>query len=176
MKTSAALIAIAIAPLVLLSEALPQAPQANKPTQLIGTWRLVSRVTTLSSGQQFEDKELGSKALGYLVYDETGHVFAQLMRPNRTPTEMESSSNRMEPEEFRRQGHAVVDWIAEYYKRVESFPVLSQVAPGEIRASLPAQAPQQGDAFEQILADVDKLILPGVTHWQSPNFFAFFPS
>ena len=66
------------------------------PTQLIGTWRLVSRVTTLSSGQQFEDKELGSKALGYLVYDETGHVFAQLMRPNRTQKEMEGCSNRIE--------------------------------------------------------------------------------
>ena len=93
--------------------------------------------------------------------------------PEQTPLQ---KSFHMDPEEFRRQGHAVVDWIAEYYKRVESFPVLSQVAPGEIRASLPTQAPQQGDAFEQILADVDKLILPGVTHWQSPNFFAFFPS
>jgi aromatic-L-amino-acid decarboxylase len=82
----------------------------------------------------------------------------------------------MDPDEFREHGHAVVDWIADYYKRIESFPVLSQVRPGEIRASLPPQAPQQGEAFETILGDVEKLILPGVTHWQSPNFFAYFSS
>jgi len=82
----------------------------------------------------------------------------------------------MDPEEFRKHGHAVVDWIAEYYKRVESLPVLSQVRPGEVRSSLPAEAPQAGEDFETILQDIDKLILPGVTHWQSPNFFAFFPS
>lgn len=85
-------------------------------------------------------------------------------------------SFHMPPEEFRKHGHAVVDWIADYYKRIEEFPVLSQVAPGEIRASLPAQAPEQGESFPEILHDVEKLILPGVTHWQSPNFFAFFPS
>jgi aromatic-L-amino-acid decarboxylase len=85
-------------------------------------------------------------------------------------------SFHMDPEEFRERGHVVIDWIADYYKRIESFPVLSQVHPGEIRASLPAHAPQQGDAFETILGDVEKLILPGVTHWQSPNFFAFFNS
>jgi aromatic-L-amino-acid decarboxylase len=85
-------------------------------------------------------------------------------------------SFHMDPEEFRERGHEVVDWIANYYKRIESFPVLSQVKPGEIRASLPAHAPQQGESFETILGDVDKLILPGVTHWQSPNFFAYFPS
>ena len=85
-------------------------------------------------------------------------------------------SFHMDPEELRKHGHAVVDWIAEYYKRIESFPVLSQVAPGEIRASLPPSPPQHGEPFERIFADLEKLILPGVTHWQSPNFFAFFPS
>src|SRR5215470_13976458 len=84
------------------------------------------------------------------------------------------SSFHMDPDEFRKQGHAVVDWIADYYKRIESFPVLSQVAPGEIRASLPKEAPQQPQAFDRILADVERLILPGITHWQSPNFYAFF--
>jgi aromatic-L-amino-acid decarboxylase len=82
----------------------------------------------------------------------------------------------MDPEEFRKHGYAVVDWIADYYKRIEEFPVLSQVAPGEIRASLPREAPQQGERFEAMLRDVEKLILPGITHWQSPKFFAFFPS
>jgi len=81
----------------------------------------------------------------------------------------------MTPEEFRRHGHAVVDWIADYYKRIESYPVLSQAKPGEIRASLPSAAPAKGEPFAAILADVEKLILPGVTHWQSPNFFAYFP-
>jgi aromatic-L-amino-acid/L-tryptophan decarboxylase len=85
-------------------------------------------------------------------------------------------SFHMDPEEFRKHGHAVIDWIAEYYKRIESYPVLSQVRPGEVRASLPGNAPQQGESVERILQDVDKLILPGVTHWQSPNFFAYFPS
>jgi len=88
----------------------------------------------------------------------------------------EKKSFHMDPDEFRERGHQVVDWIADYYKRIESFPVLSQAQPGEIRSSLPAQAPQQGEPFETILGDFEKLILPGVTHWQSPNFFAYFPS
>ena len=82
----------------------------------------------------------------------------------------------MTPDEFRRWGHAVVDWIAEYQQRVESLPVLSQVQPGEIRATLPAEPPQHGEPFDAMLADMDKVILPGLTHWQSPNFFAFFPA
>ncbi len=81
----------------------------------------------------------------------------------------------MTPDEFRRHGHAVIDWIADYQARVETFPVLSQVKPGEIRASLPAQPPAQGEAFDTLMKDVEHLILPGVTHWQSPNFFAYFP-
>ncbi|RLC60936.1 MAG: aspartate aminotransferase family protein, partial [Chloroflexi bacterium] len=85
-------------------------------------------------------------------------------------------SFHMTVEEFRRYGRAVVDWIADYYQRIESFPVLSQVKPGQIRASLPAEPPVQGEPFEAILKDVEELILPGVTHWQSPNFFAFFPA
>jgi aromatic-L-amino-acid decarboxylase len=88
----------------------------------------------------------------------------------------EKKSFHMDPDEFRERGHEVVDWIADYYKRIESFPVLSQAKPGEIRSSLPADAPQQGETFENILGDFEKLILPGVTHWQSPNFFAYFPS
>ena len=82
----------------------------------------------------------------------------------------------MSPEEFRRWGHAVVDWVADYQRRVESLPVLSRVQPGQIRASLPPEPPQRGESFDAILADVEKLILPGITHWQSPNFFAFFPA
>jgi len=82
----------------------------------------------------------------------------------------------MSPEEFRRQGHAVVDWIADYYSHIESFPVLARVQPGEIRSLLPQHPPQQGEPFAQILGDIDRLILPGITHWQSPNFYAYFPA
>ncbi|HET8826041.1 MAG TPA: pyridoxal-dependent decarboxylase [Terriglobales bacterium] len=85
------------------------------------------------------------------------------------------TSFHMTPDEFRKQGHAVVDWIADYYQRIETFPVLSQSHPREIRASLSKDAPAQPEPFETILADVEKLILPGITHWQSPNFFAYFP-
>jgi len=88
----------------------------------------------------------------------------------------EPSSLHMSPDEFRRQGHAVVDWIADYYSRVESFPVLSRVHPGEIRAKLPARPPQEGEAFDQIFADIERIVLPGITHWQSPNFYAYFPT
>ena len=84
-------------------------------------------------------------------------------------------SFHMDPEEFRKHGHKVVDWIADYYRRIESYPVLSPVVPGQIRSSLPTESPRQGESFEAILGDVEKLILPGITHWQSPNFFAFFP-
>jgi aromatic-L-amino-acid decarboxylase len=86
-----------------------------------------------------------------------------------------NESFHMTSEEFRRYGRAVIDWIADYYERVETLPVLSQVQPGEIRASLPAEPPLQGEAFDDILRDVERLILPGITHWQSPNFYAYFP-
>ena len=88
----------------------------------------------------------------------------------------EEKSFHMTPDEFRRYGHAMVDWIADYQSRVESFPVLSKAKPGEIRAALPAHPPAQGEPFDALLKDVERVILPGVTHWQSPNFFAYFPS
>jgi aromatic-L-amino-acid/L-tryptophan decarboxylase len=88
----------------------------------------------------------------------------------------DAKSFHMSAEEFRRHGKEVVDWIADYYERVESLPVLSQAKPGETRASLPIQAPRQGESFRAIMSDVDRLIMPGITHWQSPNFFAFFPA
>ena len=88
----------------------------------------------------------------------------------------EEKSFHMTAQEFRRHGRAVVDWIADYWQRVESLPVLSKVQPGEIRAALPSSPPVDGEPFESVLRDVDAAILPGVTHWQSPNFFAFFPA
>lgn len=89
---------------------------------------------------------------------------------------MNDKSFHMTPEEFRQHGHEVIDWIADYYSRIESYPVLSRVKPGEIRVSLPPDPPVQGEQFDVILADIEKLIVPGITHWQSPNFFAYFPA
>ncbi|HEY6064631.1 MAG TPA: pyridoxal-dependent decarboxylase, partial [Thermoanaerobaculia bacterium] len=82
----------------------------------------------------------------------------------------------MTPEDFRRHGRDVVDWIADYMERVEKLPVLSKVRPGEIRAALPPEPPARGELFEVMLEDVDRILLRGITHWQSPNFFAYFPS
>lgn len=87
-----------------------------------------------------------------------------------------SASYHMTPDEFRRRGHETVEWVARYLERLEEFPVLSQVAPGEVRAALPARPPEQGEPYEDVLRDLDEIILPGVTHWQSPRFFGYFPS
>ena len=82
----------------------------------------------------------------------------------------------MTPDEFREYGHQVVEWIAAYYERLESFPVLSPVEPGEIRAALPADPPEHGEGFDGVLHDLDALLMPGITHWQHPSFFAYFPA
>ena len=82
----------------------------------------------------------------------------------------------MTPDQFRQHGHEVVDWIADYWARVESLPVRSQVSPGDVRAALPADAPEQGEPFSAVLADLDRVVLPGVTHWQHPGFFGYFPA
>ncbi|MEN8149712.1 MAG: pyridoxal-dependent decarboxylase [Planctomycetota bacterium] len=85
-------------------------------------------------------------------------------------------SFHMTPDEFRRHGRDVVDWIASYMERVEELPVGSRAAPGEIRAKLPAAPPEHGEPFENLLADMDDVVLPGITHWQSPNWFGYFPA
>src|SRR5690606_11073071 len=82
----------------------------------------------------------------------------------------------MTPEEFRQYGHAVVDWIADYRSRVEQLPVMARSAPGEIRSQLPASPPQEPEPFDRILADLDRVVLPGLSHWQHPRFFGYFPA
>ncbi|MGH8874117.1 MAG: pyridoxal-dependent decarboxylase [Acidimicrobiia bacterium] len=82
----------------------------------------------------------------------------------------------MTPDEFRKAGAELVDWIASYMERVEDLPVLAQVKPGDVRAQLPPHPPHQGEPFDAILGDVERIVLPGVSHWQSPNFFGFFPA
>ncbi|MFM8785086.1 MAG: pyridoxal-dependent decarboxylase [Phycisphaerales bacterium] len=88
----------------------------------------------------------------------------------------ESSIPAPQPFDFRKHGHAMVDWIADYLDRVERFPVQSTVAPGWVRSQLPAHPPEHGEPWDRIAADVDRVILPGITHWQSPNFFGYFPA
>ena len=82
----------------------------------------------------------------------------------------------MTNEEFRKQAHQFADWMADYYENREDYPVKSQVKPGSIYASLPESAPEKGENMEAIFSDFKDLILPGITHWQNPNFFAYFPA
>src|SRR5512140_960278 len=80
----------------------------------------------------------------------------------------------MDSGEFRKAGHALVDWIAEYLEHSEKYPVLSQVKPGEIAKALPTAAPERGEPFSAIMADFERVLVPGLTHWNSPRFFAYF--
>jgi aromatic-L-amino-acid decarboxylase len=80
----------------------------------------------------------------------------------------------MSPEEFRRHGHEVVNWIADYLEGIEAYPITCNMLPGEIRESLPATAPYIGESFDNILHDFNSKIIPGITHWNHPGFFAYF--
>lgn len=80
----------------------------------------------------------------------------------------------MSSEDFRRYGRQVVDWIADYLSHSERYPVLSQNDPGDLKKALPSVAPELGEAMETMLADLDRLVVPGVTHWNHPGFFAYF--
>ena len=80
----------------------------------------------------------------------------------------------MSREDFRRFGHQLIDWIADYLEKAEDLPVLSQIEPGDLKAQLPKVPPAKGEAMEQIIADVDRLIVPALTHWNHPSFFAYF--
>ena len=82
----------------------------------------------------------------------------------------------MSPEEFRRHGHEVVDWIADYWTRLPELPVRSPAMPGDVRAALPEAPPETGEPISAILADLDRVVVPGLTHWQHPGFFGYFPA
>ena len=82
----------------------------------------------------------------------------------------------MTPEEFRRRGHEVVEWLADYMERVGSLPISASVSPGQIRDRLPNAAPEEPEEFDALMRDLDEVVLPGITHWQSPGWFGYFPS
>jgi aromatic-L-amino-acid decarboxylase len=89
-------------------------------------------------------------------------------------TDVRPTDERLHAADLRTDGHAVLEWAASYLERVGDLPVLAQVAPGEIRSRLPAQAPDEPEPFSAVLRDLDEILLPGVTHWQHPRFFAYF--
>src|SRR5438552_11741601 len=82
----------------------------------------------------------------------------------------------MTPEEFRAAGHRLIDWIADYRARAGTFPVMARTEPGDIRNRLPAQPPHGPEPFDAIVRDLDQIIVPGLSHWQHPRFFGYFPS
>jgi len=87
----------------------------------------------------------------------------------------QNSKSRVAAEQLLRDGCVALDWISKYLERAPELPVLSQLKPGDVLASLPGQPPSAPESFQTILKDLDTKILPGITHWQSPNFFAYFP-
>lgn len=81
----------------------------------------------------------------------------------------------MTPDDFRRYGHQLIDWIADYRATVDTRPVLERTEPGDIRRLLPAAPPDAGESFDEVLADLDRVVMPGLTHWTHPRFFGYFP-
>jgi len=82
----------------------------------------------------------------------------------------------MTPDEFRKHAHELVEWMAHYLESVEQFPVKSKVKPGDIFKQLPDEPPSDAQPFDRLMKDMEEIIMPGITHWQSPNFFAYFPA
>jgi aromatic-L-amino-acid decarboxylase len=82
----------------------------------------------------------------------------------------------MKPDDFRKHAHELVEWMAGYMENVENFPVKSSVAPGEIFKKIPDNPPLHSEPFDSLMKDFDEIIMPGITHWQNPNFFAYFPA
>jgi len=82
----------------------------------------------------------------------------------------------MKNDDFRRSGHQFVDWIADYFENIEKYPVRSRVEPGDIKKLIPAVPPSRGEAMEGIFADFERVVMPGITHWQHPGWFGYFPA
>ena len=92
------------------------------------------------------------------------------------PTHPSSSTDPLDVDAFRRNAHALVDWIADYLAGLEDRPVREPARPGDVRAKLPDRAPEHPEAFDAVMADLDRVVVPGLTHWQHPGWFAYFPA
>ena len=109
--------------------------------------------------------------------DTMSHDSASFESPREAPSaDAVPVAPHMTPEELRLWGGRFLEWVARYHEQIESYPVLSRVRPGEVAAGLPESPPAEPDDFANVLADLDRIIVPGLTHWQSPGFFAFFPT
>jgi aromatic-L-amino-acid decarboxylase len=84
------------------------------------------------------------------------------------------SAMDMSPDEFRKRGHELVEWIARYMENAEHYPVLSRVSPGDVISALPQEAPASGESFDDVMADFERVLMPAMTHWNHPGFFAYF--
>src|SRR5665647_1997219 len=82
----------------------------------------------------------------------------------------------MDTHEFRRLGHELIEWVADYREHIAEYPVMSRVRPGEVAEQLPAEPPRRAEGLATISADLERIVLPGITHWNHPGFFAYFPS
>jgi len=82
----------------------------------------------------------------------------------------------MTPEEFRRRGHEIIDWLADYHAKIADYPVQPATQPGDVKAMLPTVPPVDAEDFDRIIADLDSVVLPNISHWQHPRFFGYFPS
>lgn len=80
----------------------------------------------------------------------------------------------MTPEEFRQRGHEIIDWLADYHAKISDYPVQPATHPGDVKAMLPAVPPLEAEGFDQIIADLDSVVLPNISHWQHPRFFGYF--
>ncbi|MGH9778169.1 MAG: pyridoxal-dependent decarboxylase, partial [Candidatus Acidiferrales bacterium] len=90
------------------------------------------------------------------------------------PSDSAPFAGDMPPAEFRAAAHRLVDWVADYLENTDRYAVLAQTTPGALRRRLPTRAPEQGEPLDAILKDFDQLVMPGVTHWNHPGFFAYF--
>src|SRR5210317_2013531 len=82
----------------------------------------------------------------------------------------------IDPKDFKRESDEIICWIEEYLNKVSSHPVKSQVSPGDIYRKIPDKAPRHSHSMEEIIKDLNEILLPGITHWQHPNFHAYFPA
>ncbi|NBO05133.1 MAG: aspartate aminotransferase family protein, partial [Betaproteobacteria bacterium] len=88
----------------------------------------------------------------------------------------QAAPQAFDADRFRIEAHRLIDWLADHWRTIESRPVQSQVQPGWVRSQLPAAAPESPESIDAIVQDLDRVIVPGLTHWQHPSFFAYFPA